>query len=167
MIRKNINNYIFVTGVIVFLFLQMTFIPQMFRLNMVPNFVLIALIAGSLLASDGSVLYAAFFAGYIFDIYSGKYFGAVMMSFVIAVFSASYMNHYFLKEAFSVSVLFSAVLSVILYHASYYTIVYVLNSYRPAAETGSLAMYAASDILLLAVMFYPLIYIFSYNRNEK
>ncbi|MFA6097122.1 MAG: rod shape-determining protein MreD [Candidatus Paceibacterota bacterium] len=167
MIRKNINNYVFVIGVIAFLFLQMTFIPQMFRQNMVPNLVLIALIAGSLLASDGSVLYAAFFAGYIFDIYSGKYFGAVMMSFVIAVFSVSYMNHYFLKEAFSLSVLFSAILSVILYHVSYYSVTYVLNSYTPAVEAGSLAMIAASDILLLAVMLYLLIYIFSYNRNEK
>jgi len=70
MIRKSINNYVFVPGIAVFLCLQMTFIPQMFQQNVVPNLVLVALIAGSLLASDSSVFYVALIAGYIFDIYS-------------------------------------------------------------------------------------------------
>lgn len=167
MIRKNINNYVFGLGIIISLFLQTTFVPHIFRQSMVPNLILIALIAGSLFVRDDGVLYVAIFAGYILDIYSGKYFGAGMISLIVAVFSASYMNHYFLKEAFSLNALLSAVLSVILYYISYYSITYVLNSYRPAIETGLLVMAAALDILLLAVTLYPLIYIFSYNRNEK
>jgi len=167
MIRKNINSYVFASGIVVSLFLQMTFIPHMFQQSIVPNLLLIALIAGSFLASDGSVLYAAILSGYVIDIYSGKYFGASLIGFMIAVFFATYMNHYFLKEALSLSVLLTAIFSVILYYISYYFIAYLLNSYGPAIETGSLVMAAASDILLLVVVFYPLIHIFSYNRNEK
>lgn len=167
MIRKSINSYVFGLGIIMSLFLQMTFIPQMFQWGIVPNFLLIALIAGSFLASDGSVLYAAILSGYAIDIYSGRYFGASLIGFMVAVFFALYMNHYFLKEAFSLGVLLSAIFSVILYFISYYSIAYVLNSNSSAIETGSLVMAAASDILLLAAIFYPLVYIFSYNRNEK
>lgn len=167
MIRKSINNYVFISGMIISLFLQITFIPHVFSQGIVPNLVLISLIAGAFLARDGSIFYVALFAGYSLDLYSGKYFGAAISSFIITVFFAMYINHYFLKEAFSLDVLLSAAFSVILYYVSYYSITYGLNSNKPLIDAGSLAMSAVSDILILAVIFYPLIYIFSYNRNEK
>jgi len=167
MIRNNINNYVFIFAVIASFFLQTTFIPQVFPQNMMPDLVLVVLISGSFLASDDSALYAAFAIGYLVDIYSGKYFGAVMISYVVAAFFALYASYYLLKEVFSIGALLSAVLSVVLYNAAYYLITYSMNSYKPVFEIGNLITATTSDTLLLLILFYPLIFIFSYNRNEK
>lgn len=165
MVRKNLNSYIFILGVVISFFFQITFIPEIFPQSLIPNLVLAVLVSGAYLSDDNNILYAAFVTGYLVDIYSGKFFGAQMISFLIAVFASMYAAEHYVKELYSMSMVLFLIFSVVLYNLSYYAITYILNNSQPALEIENVFIAAISDTLFLLVTVYILIYIFSHNKK--
>lgn len=167
MIRKNINNYIFVPVLILSLFLQFTFLPQLFLGDISPSLTLFILIAGSFLCKNDAIFYFTFFAGLVFDVFSGQYFGITIISLLVSIFISSYFSHYFLKEIFSLEVFLASVLAVLAYNASFFILINMFNSYQYFEESNRFFIVTVFDVLYLAIFIYPLIFIFSYNGNEK
>lgn len=167
MIRKNINNYLFFPSLILSLFLQFTFLPQLLLGDFFPDLTLFILVVGSLLYKNDSILYFAFFAGLLFDVFSGHYFGVTMISLLLSVFLSAYFGHYFLKEMFSFETFLIATLAVVVYNASFFILMNIFNSYGYLEEVNRFFNATVFDVLYLAIFVYPLISLFSYNRNEK
>ncbi|MFZ2970108.1 MAG: rod shape-determining protein MreD [Minisyncoccia bacterium] len=167
MIRKNINNYIFIPALILSMLVQFTFLPQLFFWDIFPNLTLFILISGSFLHKNDLMLYLAFFSGLAFDVFSGQYFGVTMISFLISVFISSYFGYHFLEEIFSLKLLLVSALAVIAYNASFFILMNIFNSYRYLEEAIRFFYVVEFDVLYLAVLIYPLTFLFSYNRNEK
>ncbi len=167
MVRKNINNYIFVPSLVLSLFLQFTFLPQLPLGDFFPDLSFFILIVGSFLYKNDSIFFLAFFVGLLFDVFSGQYFGTTIISILLAVLISSYFSHYFLKEIFSLETFLISSLAVISYNASFFILMNLFNSYKYLGETGRFFNATVFDVLYLAILVYPLISLFSFNRNEK
>ena len=165
MLQQNINNYIFLPLLIFFLFLQLTFVPQLFFDTAHPNLVLILLIAASFLSRSSSICYTVFFCGFVLDIFSGIYFGPMLISFLLAIFVSSYFSCYFLKELFSMRLFLISTCAVLFYNISYFILINkgdfnkIINNYE------SLFSISALDIIYTAFLIVPLLLILSYKIN--
>jgi len=165
MLQQNINNYIFLPLLIFFLFLQLTFVPQLFFDTVHPNLVLILLIAASFLSRSSSIFYAVFFCGFVLDIFSGIYFGPMLISFLLTIFVSSYFSYYFLKELFSMRLFLISTCAVLFYNISYFILINkgdfnkIINNYE------SLFSISALDMIYAALLIVPLSLILSYKIN--
>lgn len=164
---KSLNYYLFLPGIVLSLILQFTFIPQILPESLVFNAALLVIIAASFLSTDSNLLYAAFFTGYVIDIFSGKYFGAVIMSFLITAVIALYISRYLIKELHLPVMVLYSVLLVMAYNISYFAISYLMNSYVPAIDISDVVSAIMADALFLVITIYPMIFLFSLNKNEK
>ncbi len=167
MLENNINNFVFLPVLTLFLFMQFTFIPQLFFGGIFPDLFLFALIAGSLLYKDSSILYISLFFGLIFDVMSGLQFGLTAISMLFSVFVSSQLGYYFLKELFSVNLFLISFAAVIAHNLLYFALLNVFTNYRFFGETYLLAVVILFNMLYIALLIYPLIFIFSQNKNEK
>lgn len=165
MLRQNINNYIFISLLIFFLFLQLTFVPQLFFNTVQPNLVLILLIAASFLSRSTSMFYAVFFCGFILDIFSGIYFGPMLISFLLTIFVSSYFGCYFLKELFSTRLFLVSVLTVLFYNISYFILINKVSFNKIINDYESLFFISALDMIYTAFLIVPLLLILSYKIN--
>jgi len=165
MLKQNINNYIFATLLIFFLLLQLTFIPQLFFDLVRPNLVLILLIAASFLSKSANVLLVAFFCGFILDIFSGIYFGPMLISFLSTIFISSYFGCRFLKELFSAKTLLISTAAVLFYNIFYFILINkggfneIVNNYQ------ALFFISASEMIYTALLVVPFLLILSYKIN--
>lgn len=167
MTKRSINYFIFFPGVIFSFFLQITFIPAVLPENLAPNLLLAALIAGAYFSQEDGILYAAFMAGYAMDINSGKYFGAIMISLVISVFAMMSAKHYILKNHFNLYAIMAGMACATIFNISYYFLTYIINSRMPLYETSAMVVSSMSDMALVAILFYPLVFIFSHHGNVR
>ena len=165
MLKQNINNYIFIPLLIFFLFLQLTFIPQLF-FNMVhPNLVLILLIAASFLSKSTDIFYAVFFCGLILDIFSGIYFGPMLVSFILTIFISSYFSCYFLKELFSARLFLISITAVLFHNISYFILINKGDLSKITNNYESLFSIFVLDMIYAALLIIPLLLILSYKIN--
>ena len=165
MLQQNINNYIFISLLIFFLFLQLTFVPQLFFNTVQPNLVLILLIAASFLSRSSSIFYAVFFCGFILDIFSGIYFGPMLISFLLTIFVSSYLGCYFLKELFSARLFSISVLTVLFYNISYFILINKVSFNKIINDYESLFFISALDMIYTAFLIVPLLLMLSYKIN--
>ena len=165
MLKQNINNYIFIPLLIFFFFLQLTFIPQLFFDIVHPNLVLMLLIAASFLYRSANIFYAVFFCGFALDIFSGIYFGPMLVSFLLTIFISSYFGCRFLKELFSARLFLISSVAVLSYNISYFVLINkgdfnkIINNYK------SPFFISAFDIIYMALLVVPLLLILSYKIN--
>ena len=165
MLKQNINNYIFVPLLIFFLFLQLTFIPQLFFDTVHPNLVLILLIAASFLSKSTNVLYPAFFCGFVLDIFSGIYFGPMLISFLSTIFFSSYFGCSFLKELFSTRLFLISIASILFYNSSYFILINI-NSFDEIINNYK-ALFSISifEMIYTTLLIVPLLLALSYRIN--
>lgn len=165
MLKQNINNYIFIPLLIFFLFLQLTFIPQLFFNTVHPNLVLMLLIAASFLSKSADIFYAVFFCGLVLDIFSGIYFGPMLVSFLLTIFISSYFSCHFLKELFSMRLFLISVATVLFYNISYFILINKGNFNRIINNYESLFSISVFDMIYAALLIIPLLLILSYKIN--
>ena len=163
--KQNINNYIFIPLLIFFLFLQLTFIPQLFFGIVHPNLVLILLIAASFLSKSTNVLYAAFFCGFVLDIFSGIYFGPVLISFLLTVFISSYLSCQFLKEIFSVRLFLISIFTILFYNIFYFILININNLDKIINNYQALFSISIFEMIYTALLIVPLLLTLSYRIN--
>ena len=153
MIDGKIRNYTFI--LFLFVFLQVTFIPQFFFDNYIPNIVLILLLAISAFDNkSANIFYAAFAAGFVLDLFSGNYFGPLVVSILFAIFISSYLNYYFLKELFSYKFFLISSFAVFIYNLSY---IFLINISELSLIFSSLKQFL---IIIVFQMIYTVILIY-------
>lgn len=165
MLQQNTNNYIFIPLLIFFLFLQLTFIPQLFFNTVHPNLVLMLLIAASFLFKSSSIFYAVFFCGFVLDIFSGIYFGPMLISFLLTIFISSYFSCRFLKEIFSVRLFLISIFTILIYNFSYFILINEGDFNKIMDNYKSLFSISAFDMIYAALLIIPLLLILSYKIN--
>ncbi len=167
MINKNIENLIFIPFLFVFLFLQITFVPQLFPDNYAPNIILILLIASSVIdAKSVNVFFISFLVGFILDIFSGNSFGFVTLSILSAIFASSYLSYYFLKELFSRNLIMISVSAVLAYNAAYIFLINIGDFHQIFSNIRQFLFITFFQMIYALILIYPLIYILS-SKNEK
>lgn len=175
MINRKTNNYIFLPFLFLFLFLQITFIPQLFSNSIVPNLFLILLIAASFSSQSPDIFYSSFFCAFLLDIFSDVYFGPIIISVLTAVFISSYLAHYFLKEFFSLNLLLISFLGITVYNILYFILINLgdFQQIYNLTELNRLAIIIVFEIIYTAIFIYPFAYgvgisIFNFkNKNEN
>jgi len=167
MINENVENLIFIPFLFVFLFLQITFVPQLFPDNYAPNIVLALLIAAAVIgAKSASIFFISFFAGFILDIFSGNSFGFITLSILSAIFVSSYLSYYFLKELFSRNLIMISVSAVSAYNAAYIFLINISDFYQIFSDTRQFLLIIVFQIIYALILAYPLTYIIL-RKNEK
>ncbi len=167
MINRKIKNYTFILFLFTFLFLQITFIPQFFAGNHIPNIILALLLAFSALDSkSANIFYPAFLAGFILDIFSGNCFGSVIVSILVAIFISSYLNHYFLKELFSYNLFFISSFSILVYNVVYIFLINTSDFQQIFLNAKQFLLIIVFQIIYTMIMIYPLTYILL-RKDEK
>jgi len=167
MINGKIKNYIFIPLLLVFLILQITFIPQYFPDNFIPNIVLILLLAGSVINNKSSnIFYFSFFCGFIFDVFSGGYFGTALVSILISVFISFYLSHIFLKELFSYNLILISTFSILVYNIISIFLVSINDFQQVFYNAKQFSFIIIFQIVCMLILIYPLSYII-FSKNEK
>lgn len=162
MINEKIRNYTFILLLFVFLFLQVTFVPQLFFDNYIPNIVLVLLLAASALDNRSiNIFYAAFFAGFILDLFSGNYFGPVIISVLFAIFISSYLNYYFLKELFSYNLFLISSFAVLAYNVICIFLINISDLQQIFSNLKQFLLIIVFQIIYTVILIYPLTYILS------
>lgn len=160
MINEKIRSYLIMTLLVICLFLQVTFIPQFFFGNYIPNIVLLLLLAISVLNNKYlNVFFLAFFSGLILDFFSGSNFGLLCLSLLLAIFVSSYLSHYFLKEIFSYNLFLISCCSVLIYNLIYLFLVNVFYFQQVIANWEQLVLIIVFQMIYTIVLIYPLTYI--------
>ncbi|MEA1937410.1 MAG: hypothetical protein U9N04_04880 [Patescibacteria group bacterium] len=175
MINRKVNNYIFLPVLFLIMFLQITFIPQAFSDLIVPNLILILLIAVSVSSESTDIFYVSFFCAFLLDIFSDLYFGPIIISVLIAVFISSYLAHYFLKKLFSLNLVLISFLGITAYNILYFVLINLDNFQQvyDLTELNRLAVIIIFEIIYTAIFIYPFAYgvgisIFDFkNKNEN
>lgn len=169
MIAGKIRNYTFI--LFLFVFLQVTFIPQFFFDNYIPNIVLVLLLAISAFDSKSTNLfYAAFVAGFVLDLFSGNYFGPLVVSILFAIFVSSYLNYYFLKELFSYKFFLIVSFSVFVYNLSYIFLINISELSLIFSNLKQFLIIIVFQIIYTVILIYPLTCILTrknFQINEK
>jgi len=169
MITGKIRNYAFI--LFLFVFLQVTFIPQFFPDNYIPNIVLILLLAISALDSKSiNIFYAAFAAGFVLDLFSGNYFGPLVVSILFAIFISSYLNYYFLKELFSYKFFLIFSFTVLVYNLSYILLTNISELSLILSSLKQFLVIVVFQMIYTVILIYPLIHILTrknFQINEK
>ena len=175
MINRKVNNYIFFPFLFLVMFLQITFVPQLFSDLIVPNLLLILLIAVSFSYKSSEIFYISFFCAFLLDIFSDVYFGPIIVSILVAVFVSSYLAHYFLKKLFSPNLFLISFLGIVVYNILYFILINLGNSQRiyDLTELNRLAIVIVFEIIYMTILIYPFAYgvgisIFDFkNKNEN
>ena len=175
MINRSVNNYIFLLLLFLVMFLQITFIPQLLFNSIVPNLLLILLIATSFSYKSSEIFYISFFCVFLLDIFSDIYFGPIIISVLAAVFISSYLSHYFLKKLFSPNLFLISFLGIAVYNILYFVLINLGDFQRiyNLTELNRLFIIIVFEIIYAAVLIYPFAYgvgisIFDFkNKNEK
>ncbi len=177
MINRKVNNYIFFPFLSLIMFLQITFVPQLFSNLVVPNLLLILLITASFSYSSKSseIFYISFFCAFLLDIFSDVHFGPIIISVLVAVFISSYLAYYFLKELFSLNLFLISFLGIVIYNILYFILIN-LNDFQQIydlTELNRLVTVIVFEIIYAAILIYPFAYgvgisIFDFkNKNEN
>lgn len=162
MIDRKIRNWTFILFLLVFLFLQITFIPQLFFDDYIPNIVLALLLAVSALENKSiNIFYAAFFTGFVLDIFSGNYFGPVIISVLFAIFISSYLNYYFLKELFSYNLFLISSFAILVYNIIYIFLINISDFQQIFSNLKYFLFIIVFQIVYTVILIYPLTYILS------
>lgn len=164
MITKNINNRIFIPLLILSLFLQFTFIPQLFSGLITPNLALMLLIAASFLYKSADIFYAAFFSGIILDIFAGTNFGSITISILLSIFFSTYLGNSFLKELFSLRSLLILFAAIIFYNIIYFLLINIGNYHLVFANLNYLSLVIVSNLVYSIFFIYPILYSISSRR---
>ena len=175
MINRNVNNYIFFPFLFLIMFLQVTFISQLFFNLIVPNLLLMLLIAASFSYKSTEIFYVSFFCAFLLDIFSDVYFGPIIISVLTAVFISSYLAHYFLKELFSLNLFLISFLGITVYNVLYFVLINLgnLQQIYNLTELNRLIIVIMFEIIYMAILIYPFAYgvgisIFDFkNKNEN
>lgn len=165
MLKQNTNNYIFIPLLIFFLLLQLTFIPQLFFDAVCPNLVLTLLIAASFLSKSANVLSAAFFCGFVLDIFSGIYFGPMLISFLLTIFFSSYFGCRFLKELFSIRLFLISIAAVLFYNGSYFILININSLDKIINNHQALFSISIFEMIYTALLIIPFLLILSFKIN--
>lgn len=167
MINENIRNFIFIPFLFVFLFLQITFVPQLFPDNYAPNIVLVLLTAAAVIdAKSVNIFFISFFAGLVLDIFSGNSFGFIALSVLLAIFASSSLSYYFLKELFSRGLIIISASAVLIYNAAYIFLINISDFYQIFFYAKQFLLIIVFQIIYALILIYPLTYILS-GKNEK
>jgi len=175
MINRSVNNYIFLPFLFLIMFLQITFIPQLFFNSIVPSLLLILLIAASFSYKSAEIFYISFFCAFLLDIFSDIYFGPIIISVLTAVFISSYLAYYFLKEFFSLNLFLISFLGITVYNILYFVLINLgdFQCVYSLTELNRLAVTIVFEIVYTAILIYPFAYgvgisIFDFkNKNEN
>ncbi len=168
MINKNIKNIAFALLLFIFLFLQITFIPQFFPDNYRPNIVLALLIAFSAVNCKSSdIFFISLLTGFILDIFSGNSFGFIALSALLAVFISSSLGYYFLKELFSRNLIMISASAVLAYNAAYIFLISIGDFYRIFSGAKQFLLIIAFQIICAIILIYPLTRILSIKNGKR
>ena len=174
MTNRNLNNYIFLPFLFLVMFLQITFIPQLFSELIVPSLLLMLLIAASFSCRSSEIFYISFFCAFFLDIFSDVYFGPIIISVLVAVFISSYLAQHFLKELFSLNLFLISFSGIIVYNILYFILIN-LNNFQlifDLTELSRLTVMIVFEIVYMAILIYPFSYgvgisIFNLGLKDK
>lgn len=164
MINKNINNYTFLTLLFLFLFLQLSFIPQLFSGRVVLDLIPVLLIVASFFYRSSDIFYISFFCGFIVDTFSGVGFGFTIISILLSVFISSYLSYYYLKELFSLNMFSISFTAVVVYNVAYFVLMNAGDFNQIMANLSQLLPVIAFETVYTLFLVYPLAYILSYKK---
>lgn len=164
MINERINNYSFIPLLVLFLLLQLTFIPQLFYGIVAPDIVLILLLAASFLYKSSDIFYVVFLCGFVLDLFSGLYFRSVIISLLFSVFVSVYFGHYFLKEIQSLNLFLIVSGSVIVYNVIYFVLINIGSPDRIFIGLNYMFFVILFNIAYTILIIYPLMRLISYRK---
>lgn len=164
MINKRINNHLFIPLLILFLLLQLTFIPQLFYGIVTPDIVLILLLAASFLYRSPDIFYVVFLCGFALNLFSGLYFGPTIISLLFSVFVSACLGYYFLKEMQSLNLLLIVSGSVTVYNVIYFVLMNIGSPNRIFVELNYMFFVTLFNIAYTILTIYPIMYLISYKK---
>lgn len=164
MINERINNHLFIPLLILFLLLQLTFIPQLFSGIIAPDIVLALLLAASFLYKSPDIFYVVFLCGFAMDLFSGLYFGPTITGLLFSVFFSACLGYYFLKEAQSLGLLLIISGSVIIYNVVYFVMINIGDPSRIFIGLNYVFFVILFNIVYTMLIIYPLIRLISYKK---
>lgn len=164
MINERINNQSFIPLLILFLLLQLTFIPQLFYGIIAPDIVLILLLAASFLCKSPDIFYVVFLCGFALDLFSGLYFSPTIISLLFSVFVSAYLGHYFLKETQFLNLLLIVSGSVIVYNVIYFVLINIGSPDRIFIGLNYMFFVILFNIAYAMLIIYPLMRLISYRK---
>ncbi len=164
MINERINNHLFIPLLILFLLLQLTFIPQLFSGIVAPDIVLILLLAASFLYRSPDIFYVVFLCGFALDLFSGLYFGPTIISLLFSVFVSACLGRYFLKEMQSLNLLLIVFGGVIVYNVIYFVLINVGSPERIFIGLNYMFFVTLFNIAYTMLIIYPLMRLISYKK---
>ncbi|MEA2098178.1 MAG: hypothetical protein U9P70_03850 [Patescibacteria group bacterium] len=166
MIDRKIKNYTFI--LFLFVFLQVTFIPQFFSSNYIPNVVLVLLLVISAFnGKSTNIFYIAFATGFVLDLFSGNCFGPLIISVLFAIFISSYLNYYFLKKIFSYKFFLISSFAVFVYNVSYIFLINISELSLIFSNLKQFLIIIVFQIIYTVILIYPLAYIFFVKFSNK
>ena len=166
MINKKNRDYIFAVILFVLFFSQITFFSQLFPTNYVPNIILIALIAFSVVDRSENILYFTFIIGIILDVISSSYFGLIVISMLVAIFVTSYLGIAILKNIFSYQLLIISFVGIFVYNILYIMLINISNLKLLIFNVEYIMFIILFQIIVSLIFIYPITRLFSYS-NEK
>ena len=157
---KKLAEKIFFAILLGMIVLQITFIPQLFSCQIIPNAILSLLVVLALLGKTGSVFIIAFLAGLILDIVSGLSFGVITIGLILAVFTVSVLSSKFLLKSpeFFILALISF-LGVTVYNLALFFLANINNFSAVSGEIGQIFFAVGLKIILeltLVLFFYKI-----------
>ena len=174
MINRSVNNHVFLPSLLLVMFLQITFLPQLFSESVVPSLFLILLIAASFSYKSSEIFYISFFCAFFLDIFSDVYFGPIIISVLTAIFISSYLAHYFLKKLFSLNLFLISFLGITVYNILYFILINLnsIQSIYNLTELSRLAVIIVFEIIYTAILIYPFAYgvrisIFDFKNKDE
>ncbi|MBW6440870.1 rod shape-determining protein MreD [Patescibacteria group bacterium] len=166
MVNKKNRYYIFALVLFIFLFLQITFLPQTFSNLYSPNIVLILLIAFAVADKSEYVLFFSFICGIIFDIVSIKHFGSTTISMIFTMFIILYLCSVFLKKTLSYNLFLVSIIGVVAYNIIYVFLININNLSTIISNASNIILIILFQTIISLVLIFPITNFFS-CKNEK
>ncbi|MCK4919262.1 MAG: hypothetical protein KAS01_02650 [Candidatus Pacebacteria bacterium] len=165
MIDKKLRIKIFVFLLIVAVFMQVTFVSQFFQ-NFIPNFVIIMLLAGSIVDRSSLIFYISFIVGFILEIFSDIYFGSTIVSIILMVFVVSVLSTLLLKKIYSFNLFFISIVGILTYNIVYIILININKIQNILYFFNQLFYIVVFQIIFTLIFIYPLTY-FILQKNEE
>ena len=165
MIDKKLRIKMFVFLLIVAVFMQVTFVSQFFQ-SFIPNFVILMLLAGSIVDRSSLIFYISFIVGFILEIFSDIYFVSTVVSIILMVFVVSVLSTLLLKKIHSFNLFAISIVGVLTYNIVYIILININKIQNILYFFNQLFYIVVLQVIFTLIFIYPLTY-FILQKNEE
>ncbi|MCK5491197.1 MAG: rod shape-determining protein MreD [Candidatus Pacebacteria bacterium] len=165
MINKKIKVKTFILLLIIAFFLQITFVSQYFHV-FTPNFILIILLAGSIVDRSSKIINISFIIGFILELFSDMYFGIIMVSIILMVFVVSVLSTLFIKRIFSYNLFFISTIGILTYNTIHIILININEINNILYIFNQLISIIIFQIIFTLIFIFPLTH-FIIQKNEE